>query len=135
MPLNLQSVAIILRYARVLRIRHVRTLEARIFAMAMTGNLMYASARINDLQLRTTTFDARSMRTHWIWPLIPQTSLDLLAERINNWPKEYVKRCWPELGNIEKTPMLQRTKMLIALRANHDNPLTLYYPLANIRAN
>ena len=135
MPLALSTVSIIPRQARAMRIRQVKTLEARIFAMAMTDNLMFASARINDLQLRPTAFDARSMRTHWMWPLIPSTSLDLLAERIKNWPVDYVSSCWPELDNIEKAPMLHRRKMLIVLCANRDNPPTLYHPLANIRAN
>jgi hypothetical protein len=134
-PIALHTVSIIPRQARAMRIRQVKTLEARIFAMAMTDNLMFASARINDLQLRPTAFDARSMRTHWLWPLIPPASLDLLAERIKNWPVDYVKTCWPELDNIEKASMLHRRKMLIVLCSNRDNPPTLHHRLANIRSN
>lgn len=60
-PLPLHAVSIIPRQARTMRIRQVKTLEARIFAMAMADALMFASARINELQLRPTAFDARSM--------------------------------------------------------------------------
>jgi hypothetical protein len=96
---------------------------------------MFASARIDELQLRPTAFDARSMRTHWMWPLIPPASLDLLVERIKNWPVDYVKTCWPELDNIENTSILQRRRKLIVRCARRDNPPTLHHRFANIRSN
>jgi hypothetical protein len=134
-PLALHAIAIIPRQARTMRIRQVKTLEARIFAMAMTDNLMFASARIDDQQLPQKPGDARSMRTHWMWPLIPQESLNILTDRIKNWPVDYVKTCWPELANIENAPMLHRRKRLIAQRAHRDHPHTRHHPLAIIRAN
>jgi hypothetical protein len=135
MPVASHAVSVIARRARATRMRQVKTLEARIFAMAMTDNLMFASARIDELQLRPTAFDARSMRTHWMWPLIPPASLDLLVERIKNWPVDYVKTCWPELDNIENTSILQRRRKLIVRCARRDNPPTLHHRFANIRSN
>ena len=135
MPLALRDISVIPRQARTVRIRQVKTLEARIFAMAMTDNLMFASARIDALQLHQKTDDARSMRTHWMWPHIPQESLNLLIDRIKNWPNVYIKTCWPGLDNIENAPMLQRRKRLIVQSLNRNNMHTRHRPLANIRAN
>jgi hypothetical protein len=133
MPIASHTIPVIPRQARAMRIRQVKTLEARVFAIAVADALMFASARINDLQLKPTSWDARSMRTHWMWPLIPAASLDLLTERIRYWPIDYIKRCWPELENINREPMLQRKKILIMLCANQDNPPPLHLSLANIR--
>ena len=135
MPIASHAISVIPRQARTMRIRQVKTLEARVFAIAMDDALMFASARINDLQLRPTSWDARSMRTHWMWSLIPTASLDLLTERIRYWPADYIKRCWPELENIDNEPMLQRKKLLIVLCANRDNPPPLHLSLASIRTN
>jgi len=131
MPLALRDISVIPRQARTVRIRQVKTLEARIFAMAMTDNLMFASARIDALQLHQKTDDARSMRTHWMWPHIPQESLNLLIDRIKNWPNVYIKTCWPGLDNIENAPMLQRRKRLIVQSLNRNNMHTRHRPLAN----
>ena len=135
MPLTLLNIAISRRQARSMLIRHVKTLEARLYAMAIVDSLMFASARINNLQLHSTAYDMRSIRTHWQWTLISPESLNLLAARSKNWPLSYVKRSWPELLNIENVPMLQRKRRLIILCATHHRPAPIHYPLANIRAN
>lgn len=114
MPLTSAAASIGRRQARSTCIRHVKTLDARIFAMAMVDALMYASSGISERNLRSGFYDARSLRKYCLWALMPISSVDLLTQRIKNWPANYVKTCWPELENAEKIPMLRRSRHLIS---------------------
>ena len=72
------------------------------------SRLMFASEWLDDQQLLATAFETCSIRTHWLWTLIPPESLNLLAARSKNWHQDYVRSCWPELVNIENVPILHR---------------------------
>ncbi|MBC7500582.1 MAG: TniQ family protein [Herminiimonas sp.] len=134
-PIASASLSITPRVTRSNCIRHVKRLEARIFAMAVVDNLMSASARIDSPDAQQERNDANSLRTHWLWTLMPSSSLALLTERAANWPTNYVTVCWPELENIGQVPMLHRKKRLITLRANREKTRANIHRLANIRAN
>jgi hypothetical protein len=69
---------------------HVEALEAQIRpTLALPLDRIEAKRIAQQLgvhwvtvyRYRTTAFDARSMRTHWMWPLIPPASLALQTAR------------------------------------------------------
>ncbi len=101
-PLPRHAMSVAPQLTRTMRIRRVKILEARLFAMAMADNLMFASARTNELTLRSTPYDARLFRTHWLWTLMPPSGLELLMERIVNWPISYIKKAGRSLKISEK---------------------------------
>ena len=121
-PVALDGISISGRHGRTVRIRRVKKLGVRCFATTIADHLMCGSmpdtGHAGSTRLR---FDPRFLRTHWLWPLIPQPSLDLLVQRAKNWPRGYVRSCWPELENIDRTPVLHRRRKLIAAHRGHEN--------------
>ena len=129
------AVSVPRRNGRVMCIRRVKTLDARIFALTMVDTLMAASYSTNTQKLPHEGVGAFAMRTHWLWTLMPQESLDLLMQRVKLWPTHYVRACWPELENLEHYPMLHRKKFLIKESVRLANRHLLGTSLANIRSH
>jgi hypothetical protein len=135
LPIESPDVSIARSRKRGMPIRHTETLAARILALAIVDNLMSASVPTNAAARIPTYSDGASLRTHWLWPLISQASLNLLIERTKYWPAAYIRNCWPELEDLVKYPMVQRKTILIRRRARISNRRTDGSGLANIRSN
>ena len=77
-------------------------------------------------------------RSFWmssLWAFSLKCVVELLSERAQIWPLNYVQVCWPERRFTEKIAMLQGSKKDLRSMIIRENALVTQLRLANIRSN
>lgn len=93
------------------RIRFLRHLRARQFAMGIVAQLLLHSDPDYVHQLNEPLMSWIALREEWFWLLVMSDAMEALEARARQWPGAYRQECWPEFafGSL-RWRMMQRRK-------------------------
>ena len=134
-PFAHQQLSIHISSNRIMSLRRVQTLEARAFAIAVTDAIMFSKAHWGTSEAIKNLTETRSFWMSSLWAFLPKCAVELLSERAQIWPFNYVQACWPELRVTEEITMLQGSKKDLRSMIIRENALVTQLRLANIRSN